>query len=188
MERGGDIGLGRTTPAVAYDRLPKANPAGMTTKTHRRLRRDKVDSTGKITIRHAGQMHRIGIGRPHKHQPVIALIDDLDIRIIQSHHRRKTPRTNPRHHPPLPTPKTNKGLNPWGSGLRDVSRHHSGGRRGIRTPGTREGPLVFKTNAIVRSAILPSTILASAKAGLAAKVAIRSAARSRSVGEVAESG
>jgi hypothetical protein len=65
---------------------------------------------------------------------------------------------------------------------------HSGGRRGIRTPGTREGPLVFKTNAIVRSAILPSSILASATDDLAAKVAIRFAACSESVGEVAESG
>ena len=58
----------------------------------------------------------------------------------------------------------------------------------MRTPGTREGPLVFKTNAIVRSAILPSSILASATDDLAAKVAIRFAACSESTGEVAESG
>ena len=32
-------------------------------------------------------------------------------------------------------------------------------REGIRTPGTREGPLVFKTSAIVRSAIPPETRL-----------------------------
>ena len=34
-----------------------------------------------------------------------------------------------------------------------------GGGRGIRTPGTREGPTVFKTVAIVRSAIPPPTKL-----------------------------
>ena len=37
-----------------------------------------------------------------------------------------------------------------------------GGRRGIRTPGTREGPSVFKTGAFVRSAILPSLIVGAA--------------------------
>ena len=35
-----------------------------------------------------------------------------------------------------------------------------GGGRGIRTPGTREGPTVFKTDAIVRSAIPPLARLA----------------------------
>lgn len=73
--------LGRTTPAIAYRRLPKATPA-TSPNTHHRLRRDRIDTTGKITIRHGGQMFRIGIGRAHKHQPIIALIDDLDIRII----------------------------------------------------------------------------------------------------------
>ncbi len=36
----------------------------------------------------------------------------------------------------------------------------SGGERGIRTPGTREGPTVFKTVAIVRSAIPPPVRIA----------------------------
>ncbi len=36
----------------------------------------------------------------------------------------------------------------------------SGGERGIRTPGTREGPTVFKTVAIVRSAIPPPARIA----------------------------
>ena len=76
--------LGKTTPAVAYTRLPKTGPAGTSAGSHHRIRRDKVDSTGKITIRYGGQMFRIGIGRGHKHQPVIALIDDLNIRIIHA--------------------------------------------------------------------------------------------------------
>jgi len=76
--------LKRTTPDVAYQRLPKATPAGSTAGGHHRIRRDRVDSTGKITIRYGGQMFRIGIGRAHKHQPVIALIDDLNIRIIHT--------------------------------------------------------------------------------------------------------
>lgn len=76
--------LNRATPAVTYTRLPKTGPAGSGAGTHHRLRRDRVDPTGKITIRHAGTLYKIGIGRAHKHQPVIALIDDLDIRIIHT--------------------------------------------------------------------------------------------------------
>lgn len=76
--------LKRTTPEVAYRRLPKATPAGSGAGSHHRIRRDRVDSTGKITIRYGGQMFRIGIGRAHKHQAVIALIDDLHIRIIHA--------------------------------------------------------------------------------------------------------
>ena len=73
--------LNRTTPAAAYQRLPKTGPNG-TTSDQTRIRRDRIDPSGKITIRHKGHLYKIGIGRPHKHTAVIALIDNLDIRII----------------------------------------------------------------------------------------------------------
>jgi transposase InsO family protein len=76
--------LGRSTPAVIYDRLPKTGPTGSDAGVHYRLRRDRVDPTGKITVRHAGRLFHIGIGRAHTGTPVIALIDDLDIRIINT--------------------------------------------------------------------------------------------------------
>jgi len=75
--------LGRTTPAIAYNRLPKTHPS-TDPRTEHRLRRDRIDTTGKITIRHKGHLYKIGIGRAHKHQPVIALIDNLHIRIINT--------------------------------------------------------------------------------------------------------
>ena len=74
--------LGRTTPAVAYNRLPKTGPAGSNTGPHYRIRRDRVDDTGAVSLRRAGRMHHISIGRAHKGQAVILLIDDLDIRVI----------------------------------------------------------------------------------------------------------
>ncbi|KQT02045.1 hypothetical protein ASG23_01360 [Cellulomonas sp. Leaf395] len=37
-----------------------------------------------MTIRHAGQLHHIGIGRTHARTHVILLIQDLDIRIINA--------------------------------------------------------------------------------------------------------
>ena len=74
--------LGRTTPAVAYQRLPKTSPAGSTIGPHYRVRHDRINSRGAISLRRAGRMHHIGIGRAHKHSAVIMLIDDLDIRVI----------------------------------------------------------------------------------------------------------
>ncbi len=74
--------LKRRTPAVVYNLLPKAGPAGTNTGTHHRLRHDRVDKTGCVTLRHNSRLHHIGIGRPLKRTAVIMLIDDLDIRVI----------------------------------------------------------------------------------------------------------
>jgi len=75
--------LSRTTPAIAYTRLPKAQPAN-NPQTEHRVRKDRIDNSGKITIRHKGHLYKIGIGRAHKHRPIIALINDLHIRIIDT--------------------------------------------------------------------------------------------------------
>ena len=72
----------RTTPAVAYQARPKASPTGLHTP-HARVRRDRVNG-GNVTLRVAGTLHHIGIGRPHNGTRVLLLIDDLDIRIIHA--------------------------------------------------------------------------------------------------------
>ena len=74
--------LDRTTPAAAYRRLPKAAPDPTHTGAHHRFRKDRVDKTGSVTVRHNGRLHHIGIGRAHKGTPVILLIADLDIRVV----------------------------------------------------------------------------------------------------------
>jgi len=74
--------LNRTTPAVAYNLIPKAEPAGTTAGTHHRIRRDRVDKTGAVSLRRAGRMHHISIGRAHAGTPVILIIADLDIRVV----------------------------------------------------------------------------------------------------------
>jgi len=76
--------LGRRTPAVAYDLLPKAEPAGSTAGTHYRIRRDRIDKTGAVSLRRAGRMHHISIGRAHAGTPVILLIAELDIRVVNT--------------------------------------------------------------------------------------------------------
>lgn len=72
----------RSTPAVTYHLLPKATPRGSSTGTHHRIRHDRVDKTGALSLRRAGRMHHIGIGRAHAGKTVLMLIDDLDIRVI----------------------------------------------------------------------------------------------------------
>jgi transposase InsO family protein len=76
--------LGRRTPAVVYRLLPKTGPAATGAGTHHRLRHDRIDKTGAISLRRAGRLHHIGIGRGHAGQPVLMLIDDLDIRVIET--------------------------------------------------------------------------------------------------------
>ena len=74
--------LGRTTPAAVYNRLPKATPEHNGADVHFRVRHDRVDKTGSVTLRHNSRLHHIGIGRAHKHTPVTLLVADLDIRVI----------------------------------------------------------------------------------------------------------
>jgi transposase InsO family protein len=72
------------TPAVAYTTRPKAAPGNRDTDTHDRVRTDRVGTTGTVTLRHAGRLHRIGIGRTHAGTHILLLVQDLDIRIIHA--------------------------------------------------------------------------------------------------------
>ena len=74
----------RATPATAYTARPKAAPGSPTTASHDRVRADRVDTDGKLTLRHAGRLHHIGIGRTHARTHVLLLIQDLDIRVINA--------------------------------------------------------------------------------------------------------
>lgn len=74
--------LGRRTPADVYDTKIKAHPADPTPDTHFRVRHDKVDKAGSITIRYNSRLHHIGMGARFKGQPVVMLIADRDIRIV----------------------------------------------------------------------------------------------------------
>lgn len=74
--------LGRTTPATKYTMLPKVGPHESESEGHYRIRHDIVGDTGTLTLRHAGTLHHIGIGRTHARTHIIMLIDNLDIRIV----------------------------------------------------------------------------------------------------------
>ncbi len=75
-------GLDRTTPAHAYNARPKAQPGGKIIPDHFRLRNDVIDKYGKLSLRHNGQMHHIGIGRSYAGTPIRMLIHEKEIRVI----------------------------------------------------------------------------------------------------------
>jgi transposase InsO family protein len=76
--------LGRRTPAAAFAARPKATPAapGVAVAAHYRVRRDKVDHTGVITLRHNSRLHHIGLGRRHAGVRVLVLVAELQIRVL----------------------------------------------------------------------------------------------------------
>jgi transposase InsO family protein len=104
----------RATPATIYTNLPKALPAtSRDPDTHTRVRHDRLDDTGVVTLRVHGRLHHIGIGRTHARTHVIMLINDLHVRVINAITgellRELTIDTNrdyqPRGLPPGPQPK-----------------------------------------------------------------------------------
>jgi transposase InsO family protein len=73
--------LQRTTPGHAYRATPKAAPAGARAQAHYRLRYDRLDSKGRMTLRRAGRMHHLGIGAKHARKRVLALTDDHHVTV-----------------------------------------------------------------------------------------------------------
>jgi hypothetical protein len=65
--------------------MPKALPGpSRDADSHHRVRHDRVDKSGTVTLRIAGQLRHIGIGRTHTGTHVILLVQDLDVRIIDA--------------------------------------------------------------------------------------------------------
>ena len=76
--------LGRRTPAEAFGARPKATPAALALQipARYRVRRDRIDSHGVVTLRHRGRLYHIGIGRKHAGVRVLVLVADLDVRVL----------------------------------------------------------------------------------------------------------
>jgi transposase InsO family protein len=74
----------RCTPAVAYAARPKAVPGSRTADTHDRVRTDTIDTNGTVTLRHAGKLYHIGVGRTHARTRVILLVQDLHVRVVDA--------------------------------------------------------------------------------------------------------
>lgn len=66
--------LGRRTPHQAYTATPKTFPTMQTSQNIWRVRYDKVDQNGKITLRYAGKLRKLYIAYKHRGTHVITLI------------------------------------------------------------------------------------------------------------------
>ena len=77
--------LDRRTPAQAYAARPKAVPSGPVIPAHYRVRHDKIDSGGSVTLRHNSRLHHIGLGRRHAGTRVLVLAHDLRVRVLTEH-------------------------------------------------------------------------------------------------------
>jgi hypothetical protein len=52
----------KATPATAYGARPKAN-LGARADTHNRVRTDRVNQAGSLSLRVRGRLHHLGVGR-----------------------------------------------------------------------------------------------------------------------------
>ncbi|MBF0816915.1 IS481 family transposase [Microbacterium paludicola] len=77
-------GIGRKTPAFAYQLIPKAAPTKPDDPNIWRVRYDTVDNDGKITIRHSGRLLHLGIGRAHARTKIICLVHNDEATITDT--------------------------------------------------------------------------------------------------------
>jgi hypothetical protein len=81
-ERRPHSSCGDRPPKVAFDALDKARPGDPVAGTHFRVRTDKVDSCGKVTLRHDSKLFHIAIGRRWKGTKIRLYVADLDVRVV----------------------------------------------------------------------------------------------------------
>ena len=71
-------------PLALYNERDKAAPLidGVAVLPTTKVRRDRIDGTGTVTLRHRSRLHHIGVGRAYKGRRILMLVADLDIRIL----------------------------------------------------------------------------------------------------------
>jgi transposase InsO family protein len=70
------------TPLHAFHARIKAGPTSAPSTVHYRVRHDRVDKSGRVTVRYLSRLYHVGIGCAYKHQPITLLIANKDIRIL----------------------------------------------------------------------------------------------------------
>lgn len=74
--------LDRQTPAAVFNSRIKARPVDRPAPIDHRVRRDKVDRFGKLTLRYLGRLRHIPVGVAHKNRKVRLLVAGADVRIV----------------------------------------------------------------------------------------------------------
>ena len=86
------------------------------------MRHDKVDKSGRVTVRYRSKLYHVGLGAAYKRQPNTLLIADRDIRVLADDGSliRALTLDPTRNYQPLGTPSGPPRV------VRDVLRHHIG--------------------------------------------------------------
>jgi transposase InsO family protein len=74
-------GIGRKIPRDVFDARVKAHPATKI-ESHMRIRHDKVDAYGKVTLRYEGRLRHIGLGARFSGRTVVLMVADDEVRIL----------------------------------------------------------------------------------------------------------
>ena len=74
--------LGRRTPAEAFGAKVKAHPPARPGAIHFRVRHDRIDKAGRLTLRYQSRLLHIGVGRAHAGTRVLLLVADVDVRVV----------------------------------------------------------------------------------------------------------
>ncbi len=75
--------LDGATPLHVFTTRLKARPASAGPEAHFRVRHDRVDKSGRITLRYLSRLHHIGIGRAHIGMRVHVLVANKAIRVLR---------------------------------------------------------------------------------------------------------
>jgi transposase InsO family protein len=74
--------LDRETPKAVYDARLKARPTPPEAPTHYRVRQDRIDSKGKVTLRYLSKLRHIPVGVAHRNRKVLLLVAGADVRVV----------------------------------------------------------------------------------------------------------
>jgi transposase InsO family protein len=70
------------TPLVAFHARLRAHPATPQPATHFRVRTDRTDLKGTVTLRYLSRLRHIPLGAAHKHQRVTLLVAGRHVRVV----------------------------------------------------------------------------------------------------------
>jgi len=74
--------LNRQTPISVFGALIKAKPTASPAAVDHRVRQDRIDAFGKVTLRYLGKLRHIPVGMAHKNRRVRLLVAGPDVRVI----------------------------------------------------------------------------------------------------------
>jgi hypothetical protein len=70
------------TPAQAFAARIKAGPAAEPASVQYRVRHDRIDKTGSVTLRYRSRLRHIRIGAAYSNQPVLLFVAGAEVRVV----------------------------------------------------------------------------------------------------------